>query len=327
MNQLIEKHKYAVEYYLKNKVSVELLKDIYLSGDAENIQFDQDPETGIFTVDTYVSNLECLWKESKPFKLKATLGQGAFGVTYQACLHNNCKYIVKFIPIGENVGQNESTERGFERELKIAKLMGDNNIGPKIHTGRICKTTDNKPIGAIVMEQMDMVLGYYLQDMVQVAPDFGITQKLKNMIDKMHNLGYYHLDLHENNIMVKLENPKDIHSKIIDIKIIDYGLAEKKDFSVQTNRILDFKPKWISLVADHFYEMSDTQDIEPYDDMLFRVLLGIDQIPLSQNVRIVLIDRLYKTDGIIGDYANLYYYLKFHKQPFTFTFNGNSYTV
>lgn len=150
----------------------------------------------------------------------------------------------------------------IKNEIKISKIMGDNNIGPKIYDTWTCNDIndskmfirDNKSDDKyenysnhifpdqryyfMLMEKIDgITLGKYSDDNKKIIPQ-NLSLKILDTVSKMHKLNILHNDLHVNNILITNKE---------DIKIIDFGLA-----TIDSN--ITNKEKKRELV--HIYELS-----------------------------------------------------------------------
>ena len=100
---------------------------------------------------------------------------------------------------------------GYENEYKFLKILGDNNISPKLIENKIF---DKYKL--IIMDKLDGTLYDILDDIndknVNIFSKTHIIDLIKQInenIYKMHQLGIAHLDLHENNIGYKYNIEND----------------------------------------------------------------------------------------------------------------------
>lgn len=80
---------------------------------------------------------------------------------------------------------------------------------------------------------------------------------IKKELDRMHRCGFVHLDLHEDNVLVRLDDKK---RKIERATICDFGLAKA---------IKDVSAKDIADVIDD-YDLKPTNDPEKLDFLMVR---------------------------------------------------------
>ena len=73
------------------------------------------------------------------------IGKGAFGTVSEACLNNDCKYVVKMIKLSE-----PGIKKMFEMEALILPVFGQLGISPKVHDIFICLNA-----GFIIMDKWD----------------------------------------------------------------------------------------------------------------------------------------------------------------------------
>tara|TARA_B100001964_G_C14181252_1_gene576367 strand:- start:618 stop:1526 length:909 start_codon:yes stop_codon:yes gene_type:complete len=137
----------------------------------------------------------------KNYKTIKELGAGAFGTAYLAS-KGSYKYAIKVleIVIGK-ADMNWDNETIFRQEINISKKMGELGIGPKIYDAYYCKE-NNKYLIFIVQEYMK---GGDLEQWLEDGNKFTSKLKLelKKKINLMHTNGFYHGDLHKNNILIQ----------------------------------------------------------------------------------------------------------------------------
>mgnify|MGYP001600857390 CR=1 FL=1 len=131
---------------------------------------------------------------------------------------------IKIVPTGMLIIDKDvvikifNKEEDYKRELKIHKYCAKQNIAPKLlKAGGVRR--NGVRMWHITMEKYDITLKNYVKEYGKLRNEE--FQKLEKLVEKMHNLGVYHEDLHEDNIMFNL----DTDHKIKKIVIIDYGLA------------------------------------------------------------------------------------------------------
>lgn len=124
--------------------------------------------------------------------------------------------------------------------------MGELGIGPKLFDVYSCKV-DGRLTYYFVLEYMNQgSLGDYIdKNNIKKLPD-NIIAKLSNKLQKMHEHGFLHNDLHSGNILVNKRNGK------IEFYISDFGLAENmKEEKIDNleNELKRFKANLASLFS------------------------------------------------------------------------------
>ena len=152
------------------------------------------------------------------YKVLNPLGSGAFGSVYLV-EKNGKKYAIKAIDIHFNniyVSLNDYMKT-IKNEIEITKKMGDIKIGPKLYDSYVCQPDMNKLSVFIVMEWMtEGSLGNWLQNKLTKSQENGILKK----VEKMHEMGIVHADLHQENILVTKNKSK------VEFYIGDFGLSK-----------------------------------------------------------------------------------------------------
>jgi len=137
------------------------------------------------------------------------------------------KYVMKAI----------TTKDDFEREYDIHMYCAKHNIAPKIiKVGQL--KLKGKDYWYIIMKRYGTTLFDYIHNQKNKkirADDF---DKIKEVIEKMHEIGVYHEDLHEGNIMFDVDG-----KNIKNIKIIDFGLSSKYNKPLRSSNNLPFNKR------------------------------------------------------------------------------------
>ena len=155
------------------------------------------------------------------------LGSGEYGKIFKID-ETRC---VKFIAISEQL--NNLRYIDYRNEIEISKVAGDHGISPKIYDSYVCvNNKDSSCYGVIYMEYIkgltlsDFLYKYYSKENVLI-----IRRLLEEKINKLHNLGILHSDLHSDNVMVVMDG-----SNIKDVVIIDFGFSQYiKDYIYHRN--------------------------------------------------------------------------------------------
>ncbi len=124
------------------------------------------------------------------------LGKGAYGATYNACVNNNCEYVVKV--------QRDNAE--FRNELSVFKQLrgwpGIQLLNNIVCEGN-CGPHGTLKVGVLVLEKWDGDIRSDLAwQIVQQNIDEFVRQ-LGDQIRYLHGIGYIHWDLFKRNVLYK----------------------------------------------------------------------------------------------------------------------------
>ena len=217
-----------------------------LYSEVKNLLETKNPSDFIFRIKKDCVTIPLLGK----YVPKKYLASGAHGSVYLVCEDNNernCNYVVKIMhPI------KMMKEHSILQEMKITTEMGRAKehlppVGPKVLATFSCKGEVNyhdddwmeTTLFFIVMEKMDYTLKDYLEiyklrceftreeksecekEVIEIQQH--ILDKLKEMYKNIQQRGYIYTDVHNNNVMLNVDNNLNIK----DIKIIDFGILHE----------------------------------------------------------------------------------------------------
>lgn len=160
------------------------------------------------------------------YQLKTQLGSGIYAKVFEACKDNGeggCNYVAKVEPL------TGITREQFWMEVEVTDLMGRYGVGPIMRSAWICnwlKTGGPYDVGMIVMDKAYITLFNYLkaQGLIGIHPHLSQVKFLYwKKIETMLSLGFLHLDIHSNNIMLNLEP----NGNIRDLLIIDWNRVQQ----------------------------------------------------------------------------------------------------
>ena len=159
----------------------------------------------------------------KKYLTDTKLGSGAFGSVFS--IKNNPDVVVKTIDLTEYAAPNKSDIYGdsleeIVNEINILKKLKGTKIAPEYYESWICKKNDILFI-YIAEERMSMSYGDWLDDGNINNND--VLDKLKKKLDKLHEMGIVHLDFHTGNIMLKINEKKEIEPYINDFGISKFN--------------------------------------------------------------------------------------------------------
>ena len=151
------------------------------------------------------------------------IGKGAFGTVYLAKKNKN-KYAIKMQKFNdyyrEYLGGIEKFLEQNITEYEKLKKLNKYSISPKVYDIKFVFNKNKMELYSFIfMEHLNgITLEEYKQKKGQL--DDSDKKKLNEKIAKLHELGIYHRDLHDRNIIVIKKGKK------IDFMIIDMGLAK-----------------------------------------------------------------------------------------------------
>jgi serine/threonine protein kinase len=146
-----------------------------------------------------------------------------------------------------NMGINKSTltKEEFRNECDIMEIMGKNDIGPELvlcgiyNKNAFSKRIIDKEIfqlsdGTNLLD-LDLEIGYiemqYLNNYESLSinddNEIDLCPIFNRQLNKMHELGYSHCDLHSGNVLINNDNNN--------IKFIDFGRSKKIDKEFRDN--------------------------------------------------------------------------------------------
>ncbi len=168
----------------------------------------------------------CLKNPAEASKMEY-IGGGEYGKVFKID-ETRC---VKIINISENL--NNLGYIDFQNEVEISKVAGEIGVGPKIYDAYVCVNDANSSCYGIIY--MEYVKGITLNDFLYKYYSKGniatIRRLLEEKINKLHNAGILHSDLHHDNVMIIMDG-----GEVKDVKIIDFGFSQYiKDYIYHRN--------------------------------------------------------------------------------------------
>ena len=132
----------------------------------------------------------------------------------------------------------------FDQEVELSKFTAQLEISPSISDAFVCDDVLRVPeygallsLGFIVMDRWDITLEDYYQDEGNENLTVDLYNKLVEKVKLLHENGIAHNDLHDGNIILKLDSA---HVPV-DVAIIDFGNAVlKRDGETQFWNTVDF---------------------------------------------------------------------------------------
>lgn len=191
-------------------------------------------------------------------------GSGAFGDVFKT-KGKKYSYAIKVIDIDKHNdddiwfrrGKPKDKLTGIEKEAEITKKMGDLGIGPKLYDVYHCND-NNKPKYYFVMQYMNQgSLDSYMEKNKLKTLKPQLINSIITKLQKMHDNGYIHNDLHPGNILVNKKK-----NGILEFYISDFGLSEnskKQTQNDQESELLNIKKY---LETGIWYNSEDKDTIE-----------------------------------------------------------------
>ena len=171
------------------------------------------------------------------YELKKVIGRGAYGTVNILCFNNNCNYVLK-------IQQNNEF---FRDEVHALFELQHTNCVPKIFDAWTCGDT-----GYLVIELLSTEINLNFES---------FATQLYKCVNTLHNNGWSHNDLKENNLLFNIRTGKLI--------ISDLGNAVKK--TDDPTKIYD---KLNIHSEDVTWYMSVEQDIIKMKELLLAARLG-----------------------------------------------------
>ena len=166
--------------------------------------------------------------------------------------------------LNELINDNSiSTFKKLNKEIEISKKMGELGIGPKIFDVYYCNDNDLFKLYIIMQNMSEGTLADWKSN-----PENKFTPQLKNELKKkldiMHKNGYFHRDIHDNNVLINNNNGK------IEVYLGDFGLSDKEDDI--RNEVLNFNKIELKKILTGKWSPKDELDINKLvvDTMVYK---------------------------------------------------------
>lgn len=172
------------------------------------------------------------------YRLISTMAEGAMSVIYRGfdeVLQN--EVCVKVLKSNATSNLLEDLIR-FRMEATAISNITHKNIVKVLELGEIFIEDESSPTPYIIME---LIQGFSLAQMItqiknmSLKDKVGIIVQIAEAIEFIHGKGIIHRDLKPGNIMIEYSGSpkrKDFSGGAATVKIIDFGLARVKDFTV-----------------------------------------------------------------------------------------------
>jgi tRNA A-37 threonylcarbamoyl transferase component Bud32 len=159
--------------------------------------------------------LVCDWE------LDSKIGEGAYGDVYKACCEDSCKYVLKWQKfVGGEISPN-TVKKEIENQELFAKL----GFAVPVTESHICEE------GAfIIMPSLKKTLAESVKkDSVKTI--ISNVYQVLDMLEAIHDEGYYHGDPHLENIMYSISEDRFYFIDLESVGKISDSYPESEDFS------------------------------------------------------------------------------------------------
>lgn len=161
------------------------------------------------------------------FQLTRKLGEGDFGVTYQACLTSYDCVAVKFL-------KRHLPKKDYTHEADLQRVFAEKGLAPRIYRGPVFYSSNGKEFVGLVMERIDGTLDSLLEQAFEPDARADLVAAVLSLLGLMEHFNLTHGDLHTGNIGYRYATT---HKNVLTLQLIliDFG------YSVQgvSNRKLD----------------------------------------------------------------------------------------
>ena len=190
--------------------------------------------------------------------------EACYGEIYTACLENKCDYVLKYMAY-----DNDNTAEGITNEVNIQKQCSKLNLCLPVIDAWLCDEG-----GAMVMNKLDYTMANLFMQYKSEHIRNLILSNIIMLLDKLHMNGFYHGDLHLNNMMVKSKN-KNL-SLVLEDELKFYGLEDYSyyfiDFGkagILTEETNKYIYKDYADIYDHLLELREEDEtLEPITDVM-----------------------------------------------------------
>lgn len=227
------------------------------------------------------------------------IGAGAFGIVSLVTLKNRKQYAVKY----------SKKKRDIKNETNMLKYVWNNLsnynkrfiIKPFNHEKYFQQNADKylwqEYIHGFTLKSFLLKLRDFRSKIIKQSYYKTIINQLRKALIALWNIGVIHMDLHLNNILVKISKSNTPQRRIshIQLKLIDFGkskkLHSKPGFHRPSNLSVKkwFKSTYLKLIKGNQYNSSGRPKGNPN-----LYLYGIDTFNLYAHEHMGLIDELYK---------------------------------
>jgi hypothetical protein len=276
-----------LDYYLKDYIEFIESKKLI-----KNYKIINEPDD----IDLY----KFVYKKYLP-KEQIFLGEGVYGKVYK--LNNNIAVKI------ENLPSNSYSLKQKLDEIKISKIAGKHNIGPKIYKNKIIFNSFNASFYCLTyMEYIEGITFNKYKNSLNKSNDMinKINAIIKTKKKLLHKLGFMHNDLHGENIIINIKN-----NKIIYVYIIDFGRSKKINNmnNYYINNYKNYELKLNYFINKKYIEVFCNNNIIDQINKIYNNILLNKNNGIKSSTSIDYINNIYNinllSDEIINKFVNL----------------------
>jgi serine/threonine protein kinase/tetratricopeptide (TPR) repeat protein len=247
-------------FFTKNRIILDKSKGTF------GFSIERDPKEGSGPLELAYLNLvklEAGTDVNQRYRLEKLIGQGGFGIVFQALdMTLNSRVAIKFL-----------NPRLVRNEKKFLRVQREINLSRKISDGRIIKIFSLESWREIHFLVMELAAGRSLKSLLQEKgryawPEFkGIFLQIVEAVGVLHRNGIVHRDLKPANILVEGNQA---------IKILDFGLAKEVDDMDRTSSVGEIvgSPQYMSPEQIRGESVDCQSDVYQMGLILYRALSG-----------------------------------------------------
>lgn len=191
------------------------------------------------------------------WKIEDAIGtDGTYGEVWLGCCQQDCNYAIKYMPYNDGIRYNKKED--IIAEINTHQLCAQKGLCPYIYDAWLSPTG-----GTMVMQLYDVTVRQLLLKYKDYETQAKILANIITLVDKLHQYGIYHGDLHLDNIMVNIINNSD---KYIDINyhyyFIDFGKGGTFSDMASRHRYDDYME-----IAAHIQDLIDEHPDYNFDKL------------------------------------------------------------
>lgn len=146
------------------------------------------------------------------YRIIKRIGRGSFGAVYKV----EKKGVARALKL---VNLRETSRDKFFLECEMTKLFSEEKAGPEYVKSW---SVPSKKVGVIVTELWDTNLGKFMDNSDRKSVPKLVLDKIQAQLDRIHDMGISHFDLHADNILLRLTED----GKVSDTTLTDFGHAK-----------------------------------------------------------------------------------------------------